>query len=668
VTNGSGTVNGVTHIAVACTPTFTVGGTISGLSGSVQLHNGKDDIFTGSNGAFTFPTRVAQGASYNVTIRSQSDLQICTVAHGTDIMGGANVTDVAVACRNKNALTVKLPPLSKATARVQVLVFSGNTLVAGSSALFGGANTGLTLLMKTASATVASMNVSSVGPTADLVDGTYIVVMSIDQSSNGLHAGDPDDLNYVGTATIAGAPATLTLGSADLKSYVAFQPAFNNEALANSNFFCAAHLPGGNVFADFAQRTAFGLVKGRVDAAGNAIPLVGLAVQGTFDVTCLADNANTSVGGVELQPLDLRTMIGVDRGFDAKAEVTNVVFAAPGPVTVPVAGFALVDFSTGTPACTGTRVSGGTGTAGVGQFNGDNNQALLQGAGCTWGTPTVVRKHLTLLPPTGETAANYQFGTPVAIPLFGDDFVIVLPITNISGSAKSGILVANTRLLDSQGNNLFPFGFWQTAGSNCNGSVDGDGCLAPGETGYLLDLFESDYANASSLGIELVDQEGAPGLGAKVIPQTFTVYPGVELRVRATNEGVAAADLSANFAFWVALDETGEATAWDYATGVADHVLPASLLLGTQPPDNSIVFTGPGDYPHSSQLKVYTVFGDGVTATAARAGEPASATSSARPSRLADALRLRREALAAARKAKGISAESPLLESLTPKR
>ena len=104
VTNGSGTLAGanVTNVAVNCvntTPTtFTVGGTVSGLTGNVVLqNNGGDDLTRTANGAFTLATALANGAPYNVTVRLQPAGQVCTVTNGPGPVA-ANVSNVQVAC------------------------------------------------------------------------------------------------------------------------------------------------------------------------------------------------------------------------------------------------------------------------------------------------------------------------------------------------------------------------------------------------------------------------------------------------------------------------------------------------------------------------------------------------------------------------------------------
>jgi hypothetical protein len=47
-------------------PTYSISGLVSGLTGTgtVVLHNGADDLSVSANGAFTFATKLADGAAY----------------------------------------------------------------------------------------------------------------------------------------------------------------------------------------------------------------------------------------------------------------------------------------------------------------------------------------------------------------------------------------------------------------------------------------------------------------------------------------------------------------------------------------------------------------------------------------------------------------------------
>ena len=82
--------------------THTVGGTVSGLTGSglvLQL-NGGNDLSVGANGSFGFAASVDYGSSYSVTVLSQpgSPAQTCTMSQGSGTMPDADVSNVLVAC------------------------------------------------------------------------------------------------------------------------------------------------------------------------------------------------------------------------------------------------------------------------------------------------------------------------------------------------------------------------------------------------------------------------------------------------------------------------------------------------------------------------------------------------------------------------------------------
>jgi predicted RNA-binding protein with TRAM domain len=100
--HGSGIVAtaNITNITVTCiTNAFSTGGAISGLTGTVVLqNNGGDTQSIGTDGAFTFPTPVAQGSPYLVTVKTQPADQTCSVTNASGTMGAARVTNVAVVC------------------------------------------------------------------------------------------------------------------------------------------------------------------------------------------------------------------------------------------------------------------------------------------------------------------------------------------------------------------------------------------------------------------------------------------------------------------------------------------------------------------------------------------------------------------------------------------
>jgi len=108
VTNGSGTISGasVTNVEITCTSIYTVGGTVSGLTGSglVLKNNGGDDLSIAADGSFTFASKIADGNTYAVTVGTQPSGQTCVLTNPSGTISGANVTNVAVQCGTPGSL------------------------------------------------------------------------------------------------------------------------------------------------------------------------------------------------------------------------------------------------------------------------------------------------------------------------------------------------------------------------------------------------------------------------------------------------------------------------------------------------------------------------------------------------------------------------------------
>jgi N-acetylneuraminic acid mutarotase len=102
VANGVGKVTtaNITDVAVTCSPsTYSVGGTVSGLTSTLVLqNNAADNLSIAANGSFVFNTPIASGSSYAVTVFTQPAGQTCAVSNGTGSVTSANVTNVSVTC------------------------------------------------------------------------------------------------------------------------------------------------------------------------------------------------------------------------------------------------------------------------------------------------------------------------------------------------------------------------------------------------------------------------------------------------------------------------------------------------------------------------------------------------------------------------------------------
>lgn len=79
--------------------TYSVGGMVTGLTGSLTLTNNGGDVLTlGGDGTFSFVTMLPTAAAYNVTVTSQPANQTCTVTAGSGTIAASAVTNVTVTC------------------------------------------------------------------------------------------------------------------------------------------------------------------------------------------------------------------------------------------------------------------------------------------------------------------------------------------------------------------------------------------------------------------------------------------------------------------------------------------------------------------------------------------------------------------------------------------
>jgi hypothetical protein len=102
VANGSGTIGNanVTNVAVTCaTNAYTVGGSITGLTGAgleLRLNSGAAQSVSGTSFSLG-PPSVMSGQAYAVTIAKQPTNQLCTVVNGAGTVGGSAPV-VSVSC------------------------------------------------------------------------------------------------------------------------------------------------------------------------------------------------------------------------------------------------------------------------------------------------------------------------------------------------------------------------------------------------------------------------------------------------------------------------------------------------------------------------------------------------------------------------------------------
>ena len=100
---GTIATNDVTSVSVNCANgRRVIGGTVSGLVGTglTLLNNGGDSLVLTANGSFSFPTTIAEGGMYAVTVSQQptGPHQTCVVSNGSGTAGAMNVTQVSLVC------------------------------------------------------------------------------------------------------------------------------------------------------------------------------------------------------------------------------------------------------------------------------------------------------------------------------------------------------------------------------------------------------------------------------------------------------------------------------------------------------------------------------------------------------------------------------------------
>lgn len=171
--------------------TYSVGGTISGLDGTLVLqNNGGDNLSRSTNGAFNFGTRLPAGSAHAVTVLSQPAGQICQVTNGSGTVGTANVTSIQVACADVaaggnnaslSALTLSSGTLDPA--------FAANQLAYTSTQAFPVSSLQVTPTAQAAGATLTvngtAVTSGQASPAITLADGAPTLISVVVTAANG---------------------------------------------------------------------------------------------------------------------------------------------------------------------------------------------------------------------------------------------------------------------------------------------------------------------------------------------------------------------------------------------------------------------------------------------------------------------------------------------------
>jgi hypothetical protein len=318
VANGSGTVSGadVTNVALSCsTDTLTIGGTVSGYNGSgiTLRNNGGDTLTLGDVSSFTFSTAIPDGTAYAVTVSAQPPGQVCTVAGGSGILIGANVSNVAITCINRFRLLASSPMLPSAgTSQVDltaVVLDANGQAVSGTSVTFS-------------TATDPSAFISDIS-NGGFTDANGVVTAKLNLGANRGNrrilvtaiaaAGDSAStgVDVTGTTITIDGNTSLPLGGNTILTFSLKDSA----GTALQNFPMALASANGNTIAPAA---------GITDVAGQLVAVV-TATQGANDVITA-----TAAGTDRTQAL---TISAASFAFTAPAPSVDIPLNTPTPVS-----------------------------------------------------------------------------------------------------------------------------------------------------------------------------------------------------------------------------------------------------------------------------------------------------------------------------------------------
>lgn len=103
VANGFGSVTNtsITSVVVTCVPAYTLGGSVAGLDAGASVTLAEldgDTVSISADGVFSFPTALAKGSPYAVTVASQPTGERCTINAPSGVVPTSNISNLLVSC------------------------------------------------------------------------------------------------------------------------------------------------------------------------------------------------------------------------------------------------------------------------------------------------------------------------------------------------------------------------------------------------------------------------------------------------------------------------------------------------------------------------------------------------------------------------------------------
>ena len=288
----------VTSVVVHCTNTFTVGGTISGLTGTGLVLTDSVSGNTVSPAAlamsFTLTPAVNSGTNYNVTVTGQPTVpaQFCSVTGGTGTVT-MNVVTIGVSCINVGKFVFVANPNDGSGSVAALSIDPGS----GALTLIGG----------------APITSTDTTPVAVAVDpsGSYLYVADAG-------AANVDTYTISGSGALAATMLSTGTGTSSVPFAMALDPAGDYLYVGS-----AVNMGTGTIAAFSTSAGALTLLSGSPNADGN-VPL-GVAVDSVNGLLFAANNSDGTVGCFK---------IANDGTLDA---VSNPTYPGGGAVAAPYA-------------------------------------------------------------------------------------------------------------------------------------------------------------------------------------------------------------------------------------------------------------------------------------------------------------------------------------------
>lgn len=449
VANGTGTVAtaNVTNVQVVCVSSFTIGGTVSGLDGTVVLAQSgseEDSVAVSESGSYQFPARVAAGDGYTVSVYRQPVGQTCAVTAGATGVANANVTNVAVTCVD-NLITVSgtVSGLTSGSIGVQ-LNLADNLTVGNGPFEFPGA-------LPQGSPYVASILLGSV------TDHTCNI-------ANPAGTANANVSNIAITCAPLAATGIIGGGIQGLTGTVVLRNSANNETVtrsANGGFGFPTPVAMGAPFQVSVEMQPTGQTCSVANGAGSVSPLAATVVA----VICAAGTETHTVGGTVVglkAPMKLAINLNNDFLDVVPAGTAPVPFTFPVPLQFDTEFRVFFNAQPAGQTCviphSGSHVPHANVTDIVVTCV-DNVTDVLTGTFTTFGAPFAI---------TFYRDGVYVFGSAEDDPACGTNDGIGVEMGAYRYNAAAGTLAIISNALDTNGTHC---GVWQNGASVINGTV-----------------------------------------------------------------------------------------------------------------------------------------------------------------------------------------------------